>query len=200
MLLSCCWIFVSCCWAAAGCILVATGLLVAAEWILVKYCYVLSKLRLSIFYFAERSIFWVFVKSRLRNFLVKIYFGRVMLKEERGSDYEQPFARREGGCEWCQLLCKTIPQGSDVDIPRDHHVSNESACMNIYRHTTWPVTWLVTWLCKHGTCLKLNIEPITLNLVPTLLEILLLLPLCYSKSFSFILFWTLSRPSSQVSQ
>ena len=46
----------------------------------------------------------------------------------------------------------------------------------IMRYTTWPVTWS----CKHGACLYLNIEPIALNHVPTLKEILLFLPLCNS--------------------
>ena len=43
----------------------------------------------------------VFAKSRLRKLLVQVYFGRVTLKEERGSDYEQPSARPESGSELC---------------------------------------------------------------------------------------------------
>ena len=67
----------------------------------------------------------------------------------------------------------------------------------IMRYTTWPVTWSY----KHGACLNLNIEAVTLNHIPTHLETLLFFPLCNSKPSAFFhtAYYFISS-SSQVSQ
>ena len=41
------------------------------------------------------------LKLRLKKILVKIQMGRVTLREEKGSDYEQTSARPESGSVWC---------------------------------------------------------------------------------------------------